>query len=147
MTVRPPAPPVTLTLSKTAAAIVVGGWDSLAVVARDSAGRVVRTSVEWLSADPAVATIGKTNGILIGVTVGTTTVTVTAGPLSASLAVSARCPFTVCGPLTWGLGVNWASDVISFADNATQQQPVKRDAHFASIAAPSWSAGGFVPGH
>jgi len=145
VTVRPPAPPVTLTLSKPTSAIVVGGFDILSAVARDSTGRVASARVEWSSADPAVATIGKTDGILLGVTVGTTAVTATAGQLSASVAVSV---IAVSGSLsvarwTWGLGGgNWASDVISFSTNSTQLLPVKRDARFASIAAPSWSADG-----
>lgn len=145
VTVRPPAPPVTLTLSKPAAAIVVDGFDILTAVARDSTGRVASAPVEWSSADPVVATIGKTDGILRGVSVGTTTVTAIAGALSASVTVSVSA---VSGSLsvarwTWGIGgASWASDVISFAYNATQLRPVKRDAHFASIAAPSWSADG-----
>jgi len=141
VTVRPPAPPVTLTLSKAAAAIVVGGFDSLAAVARDSTGRVAAARVEWSSADPTVAAIGNTNGILIGVTVGTTTVTATAGTLSASVTVSvAAMPgFSIA---RWtGIGPNRVSDVLSFSA-ASQMPPVRRDSRFASIAAPAWSTDG-----
>lgn len=143
VTVRAPDPPVTLTLSKLVSAIVAGGSDSLAAVARDSTGRVARAPVEWSSADPAVVTIGKTNGILLGISVGTTTVTATAGTLSASVTVSVTARTSFLSIARWtGVGGNLVSDVLSFAANATQLLPVKRDAHFASIAAPSWSADG-----
>jgi len=141
VTVRPPAPPVTLTLSKAAAAIVVGGFDSLAAVARDSTGRVAAARVEWSSADPTVAAIGNTNGILIGITVGTTTVTATAGTLSASVTVSvvAMTSFSIA---RWtGVGSNRVSDVLSFSA-ASQMPPVRRDSRFGSIAAPAWSTDG-----
>lgn len=144
VTVGPPAPPVTLTLSRAAATVVVGGIDSLAAVARDSTGRVSAARVEWSSADPAVATIGRTTGILLGISDGTTTVTATAGTLSASLTVSV---VPVSGSLSvarwsWVGGSNWVSDVLSFAATATQMSAVKRDPRFESIAAPSWSADG-----
>lgn len=144
VTVRPPDPPVTLTLSKAAAAIVVGGLDSLAAVARDATGRVVSVSVEWSSADPVVATIGKIDGVLLGIAAGTTTVTATAGLLSASLTVSVITVSSSLSVARWTQagGINWASDVLSFSATSTQMGPVKRDAQFASIAAPSWSTDG-----
>jgi Tol biopolymer transport system component len=133
-----------LTLSRAAATIVIGGFDSLAAVARDSTGYVARVPVEWSSADPDVASIGKTDGVLLGIAAGTTTITATAGPVSASLTVTVIAVSSSLSVARWTQvgGIDWVSDVLTFSATSTQMRPVKRDTRFASIAAPSWSADG-----
>jgi Tol biopolymer transport system component len=142
VTVRPPPPPDRLVLSKTALSIIVGGSESLTAQALDSANRAV--AVTWSSADPAVATVGAADGIVVGIAEGTTTITATAGVLRATamvsvIALTSSFSFTRWTPTGQG---DYVTDVLSYSAAERLTRPVERIAQVASIAAPAWSADG-----
>jgi hypothetical protein len=65
----------------------VGGGQRLSAVVVDAQGRFTPAPFEWTSENPGVATIGRTDGQITGVAVGSTTLTVTAGLAFATIAV------------------------------------------------------------
>ena len=88
VSVRPPDPPVSVSISPNAVSVIVGGVERLVARAVDSTGRGANVSFEWMSADPAVATVGKTDGMVTAIAPGTTTVTVSTGTVSATATIS-----------------------------------------------------------
>jgi len=91
-TATPLGPAVGLSISPPGLSLIVGEYGVLAVRAFDSKDRRVSASFEWSSADPTIASVGRTDGIVTAIAAGTTTVTVTAGTLSATASVSVRPP-------------------------------------------------------
>ena len=144
--VRPPDPVVvSLSLLPSAFTIIAGGVEHLIARGYDSAGRPTSVLVEWSSADPAVATVGKTDGIITAISVGTTTVTAVVGTLRATATVSVVSAIATAGNfaftrMTQSSSGIFTSDVLVFsvADRTTRSLP--RPSQFASIAAPAWSA-------
>jgi Tol biopolymer transport system component len=140
VTVRLPGPPVRITSSHTAASIVAGGSDSLAAQAYDSTGELAAAAVKWSSADVAVATVGEADGVLVGIAAGTTTVTATAGPVSATVMVSVIALASSLSFTRWTDDDH--ADVLSFSATSKLTRPVERAPQFTSIAGPAWSADG-----
>lgn len=143
VTVRAPNPPNTLSISLAPAAVIAGGSDSLAAEAYDAKGRFTHAAITWSSADVTVATIDA-YGIVVGIGAGTTTITATAGVLSATvpmsvIALTSSLSFTRWTPLA---GDKYATDVLSFSPSNQSTQPVARITQSGSIAAPSWSEAG-----
>jgi len=80
-------PPVAVVISPSALSLRAGGVDRLTAYAYDARGKPTGESFEWSSADPAVATVGTTDGIVTAVSIGTTTVTAAVGALRGTATV------------------------------------------------------------
>jgi dipeptidyl aminopeptidase/acylaminoacyl peptidase len=144
VSVRPPDPPVAISISPSTLSLIPGGVEAIVARATDSTGRVADATFEWSSADPAVATVGRTDGVVTAVSVGATTVTVTSGLLSATAPVSVvdfSGAFAFTRTSSLGAG-RYATDVLSYSASDRMLQPLLRASEFASIAAPAWSPDG-----
>jgi dipeptidyl aminopeptidase/acylaminoacyl peptidase len=144
VSVRPPAPPVAVSISPSSLSLITGSVERLVAHATDSAGATANVSFEWSSADPAVATVGRTDGIVTTISGGATTVTVNVGTLSATATVSVvdfagSFAFT---RMTWSRGGGVASDVVFSSSSDRNLRSLPRPSEFASIAAPAWSPDG-----
>ena len=71
-----PLPVVTISISPNADTLLIGEVAYLSAITRNSQGRDASTVLQWSSADPRVATVGRTSGNVTAVGVGSTTVTV-----------------------------------------------------------------------
>ncbi len=139
--------PVGLSISPSGLSLVVGGVERLTALAYDAAGRTTSASFEWSSADPAVASVGKTDGSVTAIAAGSTTMTAAAGTLRATATVSV---ITMAGAIAFTRmtlsaggtmeGGGWTSEVLSVPNRAIGSLP--RTGQFASIAAPAWSPDG-----
>lgn len=143
VSVRPPDPPVSISVAPNAVSVVVGGVDRVVASASDSTGRVANVSFEWMSADPAVATVGKTDGIVTGIAPGTTTVTASTGAWRATVPVSVidfsgSFAFT----RTSSSGGRFASDVLIYSSSDRSLRSLPRSSEFASISGAVWSPNG-----
>jgi len=135
-------PPVGLSVSPSGLSLLVGGVERLTARAYDSAGRTTNSSFEWFSADPAIATVGESDGRVTAISAGSTTVTAAVGALRATATVSvidivsaiAFTRMTDVGSLTF--------DVLAFSLTDQALRSLPRPAQFASIAAPAWSPDG-----
>ena len=143
-----PSDAANVSVSALALTLIAGEVERLTAYAVDSANRTTSASFEWSSADPAVATVGKTDGIVTAISLGTTTVTVAAGALRATATVSV---LPTAGSLSGTFAftrVTWSSaggitfDVLTFSGADRTPQSLARLAPFASIAAPAWSTDG-----
>jgi hypothetical protein len=89
VTVRPRTPSgAAVVISPSALSLPIGAPAGISARAYDSNGLPRAVPFEWSSADPAIATVGKTDGIVTGVSVGETTVTAAVGELRGTMAVS-----------------------------------------------------------
>jgi large repetitive protein len=88
VSIRPPDPPVSISITSSALTLIPGGVERLVARAFDAAGRATSVTFEWTSADPAVASVGKTDGIVTAISLGSTTVTAAVGALRATATVS-----------------------------------------------------------
>ena len=82
--------PVGLSISPPVLSIAVGDEGRLTARAFDAKDQTINASIEWSSADPAIATVRWRDGTVTAIAAGTTTVTATAGALSATASVSVR---------------------------------------------------------
>jgi uncharacterized protein YjdB len=83
-------PPAKVSITPTALNLIVGTEGSLAARSTDANGRPTSAFFEWSSANPSVATVGRNDGTITAIAVGTTTVTASLGTLSASATVAVR---------------------------------------------------------
>ena len=143
-----PSDPVYVGLSSSALTLIAGEVERLTAHAVDSKNRATSASFEWSSADPAVATVGKTDGIVTAISLGATTVTVAAGALSATVSVlvlptaaslSGTFAFT---RMTESSPGSFTSDVLTFSGADRTPRSLPRPGQFASIGAPAWSPDG-----
>jgi hypothetical protein len=79
--------PVAVVISPSVLSLSAGGVERLTAHAYDARGKPTGVSVEWSSADPAIATVGRTDGIVTAVSIGATTVTAVAGGLRGTATV------------------------------------------------------------
>jgi Tol biopolymer transport system component len=88
----PPAvgPAAILIVSPATLRLVVGDNGTLVARAYDRRSREVTASLGWSSADPAVASVNDGNGSVVAVSPGSTTITATAGTISATAVVVVR---------------------------------------------------------
>lgn len=100
VTLVPPGPVVTVTVSPDPATATLGGTRSFSASGRDSAGRPSPSSYSWASADTTIATIGATTGIATGVRLGTVTITAT-----SANGVSDGAQLTVSPPVVGSITV------------------------------------------
>jgi len=143
VSVRPPDPPVALSISPTAISVIVGSTDRPVARAVDSTGRTAKVSFEWTSANPAIATVGKTDGLLTAIAPGRTTVTVTTGTLAASVPVSVTdFSGSFAFTRTSSEAGRIASDVWIYAGADNGLRPLPRPSEFASVAGATWSPNG-----
>ena len=85
----PPLPAVGLSIWPTSVSVIVGSAQQLSTRAYDANGLAAKADAPtWSSADPAIATVGKADGVITAVSPGEVKITATAGALSAALAVS-----------------------------------------------------------
>jgi WD40-like Beta Propeller Repeat/Bacterial Ig-like domain (group 2) len=143
VSVRRPDPVVAVSISRTAVSLIPGSVERLVPRAVDSTGRVANVSFEWVSANPAVATVGKTDGVVTAIAPGSTTVTVTTGTLSATATVSVidfsgSFAFT----RTSSSGGVFASDVLTYSTSDRSLRLLPRSPEFTSIAGAAWSPNG-----
>ena len=142
--VRPPDPPVAISVSRPSVSLIVGGIERLVAQATDSGGRTTSSTFAWSSADPSIATVGRLDGVVTGIATGTTRVTVTTGTVSASASVSViefagafaftRETLPGSGPLS--------SDVLLYSGSPAPLRSLPRPLEFASVASPAWSPDG-----
>jgi hypothetical protein len=92
-----PGPPARVSISPAALSLIVGDEGSLAAYSTDAKGRATSALFEWSSANPSVATVGRNDGTVTAIAVGTTTVTASLGTLRATAAVSVR--YSVFSPV------------------------------------------------
>ena len=85
-----PGPPARVSITPTALNLIVGAQGSLAARSTDANGRATSAFFEWSSANPSVATVGRNDGTVTAIAVGTTTVTASLGTLSATATVTVR---------------------------------------------------------
>ena len=144
--VRPLDPPVAVAISPSAVSLIVGGAERLVARASDSTGLTTIVSFEWSSADPAVATVGTSDGIVTAISSGVTTVTAAVGALRATATVSviefsfARS-FSFTRMTQSGTG-SFSSDVLSYSVADRTMRSLAASGPFASIGAPAWSTDG-----
>lgn len=143
VTVRPLDPPVALSILPNALSLLSGSVDRLVARAIDSTGRVVITSFEWVSANPATATVGKTDGVITAIAPGVTTVTVSTGALTATATVvvvnfASSFAFT----RTSSSAGQFASDVFIYSGADQRLQALPRAPDVGSIAGAAWSPDG-----
>lgn len=81
-------PAVALSITPNASTLLVGEVAYLSAIAVDVRGSAVPAVVEWSSANPSVATVGRTSGNVTAVGVGATTVTVTSQELTATATIT-----------------------------------------------------------
>ena len=146
-TSQPPfGPAVGVALSPSGLAMRVREAGRLTARAHDAMGRTVPAVFSWSSADPTLATVND-EGLVTGIAVGTTTVTVAAGSLQAS----AEVEITQSGDLVGTIAFTRMNrprfdsvtfDVLLYSLTSGQLQSVPRVQGGSSIAAPAWSPDG-----
>jgi TolB protein len=144
VTVRPPNPPSTVTISEAPQAVIAGVSDSLVATAYDAKGQPTSVAVAWSSSDPTVATIGHADGVVAGIAAGVTTITASAGTIRATLAMTVVELTSSLSFTRWqSRGQNtYSTDAFTFSAADRQMLPVERTAGFTSIASPTWSEDG-----
>ena len=110
--VHPPKPPASVSVSPSVVTIVAGGVEQLTARARDIEGRPTSVSFEWSSADPAIVTVGPTDGMITGISIGTTTVTASVGDLRATAIVSVE---------TGAFVEQWAASATASTEYTTEE--------------------------
>jgi len=88
----PPGAPISLVISPAGLILDFGAQGLVRAHGIDAIGRVTATSVEWSSEDPSIATVGSSDGVVVAVGAGTTTVTAIAGTLQATTTVVVHPP-------------------------------------------------------
>ena len=135
--VRPPDPPVGVSLSMSGLSLIAGSVERLTARAFDSTGRTTSVSFEWSSANLAVATVDKTDGTVTAISAGATTMTATAGTLRATATVSVIALAGSFSFSRWSESNDgsWTPDVLSFsvADGTTRSLPLPRSGQLGSI--------------
>ncbi len=100
VTLVPPGPVVTVTVSPDPATATLGGTRTFSASGRDSAGRPSPSSYSWASTDTTIATIGATTGIATGVGLGTVIIIAT-----SANGVSSSAQLTVSPPVVGSITV------------------------------------------
>jgi hypothetical protein len=75
---------VSITIQPNASTLSIGEVAQLSAVARNEQGQQVSAVIEWSSANPEIASVGRSNGSVTGVAVGSTTVTASSQGLVAT---------------------------------------------------------------
>ncbi len=140
----PSSPAVGLSISSSGLSLIVGGVERLTARAYDAKDRTINASFEWSSADPAIATVGKSDGTVTAISVGSTTVTAAAGDLRATATVSV---VAIAGSFAFTRMTRLPSrsvtfDVLAFSVADPTMRSLPRPFQSASIAAPAWSVDG-----
>ena len=88
LSVVPPAPVATITLSATTLNMIVGATQAIAATERDAAGNILSGRVvTWATSAAGVATVS-TSGVITAVAVGSATITATSEGKTATVAVT-----------------------------------------------------------
>lgn len=83
-------PVVAISITPNNAILLIGESAYLSAITVNSGNQFVPTVVEWSSADPGIATIGRTSGTVTAVGVGSTTIRVSAQGLTATASITVR---------------------------------------------------------
>jgi hypothetical protein len=143
VTVRPPDPPSTVSIVPNALTLLPGGVDRLVARAVDSTGRVAAASFEWVSANPAIVTVGKTDGMVTAIAPGVATVTVSTGALTATAnVVVVNFARSFAFTRTSSSAGRFASDVFIYSGADQRLQALPRSEDVGSIAGAAWSPDG-----
>jgi hypothetical protein len=113
----PAAPTLRLAVSPSELSLALGAEDRLTAVAYDDEDRIVGVAVEWSSANPTIATVGRFDGIVTAMSSGSTPVTATAEGLRATATVSVE-PDTLFAQ--WASSATASSEYTSYAWSAGQ---------------------------
>lgn len=82
-----------------------GSTVTLAATAKNAAGGTVNgTSFTWTSANPAIATVGQSTGVVTGVLAGTTQITATGGGKTGSTTVTVSAATTTTAAIAYARG-------------------------------------------
>lgn len=81
-------PPVSLSISPNSATLLIGEVAYLSLFAYDAQGHVLTVAAEWTSADPAVASVGRTSANVTAIGVGSTTITASSHGLTATATIT-----------------------------------------------------------
>ena len=147
VSVLPLPPPIGVGITTAAVNLFAGSVEQLTARAWDFRGRTTPDAIEWSTADPSIATVGQSDGIVTAIRPGTTTVIATAASLRATATVSVFAApsgsfaFARVSASSQGM----ASDVLtsSFTDRTVHSLPrAGSNADFKWIGAPSMSANG-----
>jgi hypothetical protein len=85
-----PLPAVAISITPNSATLLLGEVAYLSAIAVNSRNQAVSTIVEWSSANPGIATVGRTSGTVTAVGVGSTTITVSSQALVATASITVR---------------------------------------------------------
>ena len=85
-------PPVQLEIRPATVSIIVSDYSTLAAIAFDAKGHRVYSIVQWTSSDPSIATVGRFDGVVTGVTVGQATIVASDGASLQATAVVTVLP-------------------------------------------------------
>lgn len=88
ITVQSNLPPVAIFISPLDLVLATGGSDRFTAHVVNRLGQTLNAAVEWLSANPAIATVGKSDGVVTALAIGSTTVTAAVGSVSATVNVT-----------------------------------------------------------
>ena len=83
-----PQPPVSISISPNSATLLIGEVSYLSLFAYDAGGRLLSLGADWTSADPSVASVGRTSGNVTATGVGSTTITASAQGLTATASIT-----------------------------------------------------------
>ncbi len=142
---NPLLPAVSLSIWPTSMSVIVGSTQVLSTRAVDANGFAAKAEVPtWFSADPAIATVGKTDGIITAVSPGTAKISATAGALSATLSVSV---IDIAGSYAFA---RWTGDrrngavgqVLSYSKLDHTTRVFGGTGKFRMLSEPSWSPDG-----
>jgi uncharacterized protein YjdB len=84
--------PATITVSPETPSVQVGSTVTLTAVAKNATGDVVAATFGWATANPAIATVNASTGVVTGVAAGTVNMTATAGGITGSVSVTVTPP-------------------------------------------------------
>jgi Tol biopolymer transport system component len=129
-----------LSISAFSLGLLVGSTERLTAQAFDAKGRTIAASVEWSTANSDVATVGKVDGVVTGISFGTTTVMAAVGALSITATVFVLDPVgAIAFTRTSG---SYTFDVLTYAFAERTIRSLPRASQFASLGSPAWSPNG-----
>ena len=112
--VIPDRSPVGISVDPSELTLIIGDVGHVSARIFDSKGLEVYRSIVWSSADPTIATVGKSTGGIRAISVGSTTVTATVGALTASTSVSVQ-------PLGPPIGIGIATAAVNLLAGSVEQ--------------------------
>ena len=110
-------PPVAILVSPQDMVLGARSVDHFTARAVDQRGETFDAAVEWSSSNPAIATVGKSDGLVTAIAIGSTTVTATLGSLRATATVTVEAENYLA---QWASGASASSQYTADAWSAAQ---------------------------